>query len=87
MALASDLGAEVHWPAAHVTVADVTGAPLPAALVTLGGAIVLQAGPDGIVRVARTEAGPAEVRVHDPRSASRTLLLDFGTERLPSDGR
>lgn len=59
-----------------LTVQDADGRPVPGALVTLGGALVLQAGGDGRVRFVRTEPGPLEAAREDSRGGARLLLLD-----------
>jgi len=46
------------------------------ALVTLGGALVLQADARGKVRFARTESGPLMVTVEHPAVSARAVLLD-----------
>ena len=45
-------------------------------VVTLGEALVLETDRQGRVRFLRTEDGPIEVVVDDPRARSRTVLLD-----------
>lgn len=61
---------------------DVSGRPVPGALVTLGGALVLQAGADGLVRFVRTESGPLEVSCEDPGAGARIVLLDSARRHL-----
>ena len=83
-ALAADFAPESRWETDSFIVRDAAGAPLPGALVTLGGALVLQAGPDGVVRFMRTEPGPLEVGMLDPRATPRRLLLDSTSARSSS---
>jgi hypothetical protein len=49
---------------------------VPGAAITLGGALVVQTDALGTARVARTEAGPIEAIVDDPRLRARAVLLD-----------
>jgi hypothetical protein len=72
-------------PEARITwlqVTDDAGAPLAGEPVTLGGALVLQSGPDGRVRWALTEPGPLEVVAGDPRTGPRVVLLDSEPGRV-----
>jgi N-acetylmuramoyl-L-alanine amidase len=62
---------ETSWPADSLRAKDA-----PGALVTLGGALVLQADAEGLLRFARTEPGPIEARVDHPAVRSRVVLLD-----------
>ena len=64
------------WPVDSLEVHDADGAPVPGAIVTLGGAIELQTDPLGRARFARTEPGPIEALVRDRRVRARALLLD-----------
>lgn len=86
LSLAREFAPESHWNVERLVVRDAGGAPLPHALVTLGGALVLAADADGTVRFARTEPGPLEVVTDDSRTAARTLLLD-SAPRPSSDAR
>jgi len=52
------------------------GSPRPGALVTLGGAFVLQADERGRVIFARTEPGPIEARLAHRTTEARKVLLD-----------
>ena len=64
------------WPLDSLAVRDADGHPVAGALVTLGGALVLQADVQGDVRFARTEPGPIMVEVEHPALRARALLLD-----------
>jgi len=75
-ALAHDFAPGAAWPADSLRVTDAGGAPLAGAVITLGGALVLQAGPGGTVRFERTEPGPVEVASADPRAKFREVLLE-----------
>jgi N-acetylmuramoyl-L-alanine amidase len=81
LALAREFAPDAAWPPDSLVVRDAGGLPLPGAPVTLGGALVLQSGPGGTVRFARTEPGPIEVRIDDPRAADPVRLLDLGRVR------
>jgi hypothetical protein len=87
VALAHDFAPGTEWEAETLEVRDREGRPAPGALVTLGGALVLQAGPDGVARFVRTEAGPIEAACEDPRVDARTLLLDSARSHLLSGAR
>jgi N-acetylmuramoyl-L-alanine amidase len=87
LALAEDLANAPELPIESVRVLDGAGAPIPAALVTLGGALVLQADADGRVRYARTEPGPVLLETSDPRASPRTVLLDSNSSRVPAGPR
>ncbi|HUK61859.1 MAG TPA: carboxypeptidase-like regulatory domain-containing protein, partial [Dongiaceae bacterium] len=63
-------------PLDSLTVRDATGRPAGGAVVTLGLSTLLQTGPDGVVRFARTEPGPIVVEVTHPRVHTRHVLLD-----------
>jgi N-acetylmuramoyl-L-alanine amidase len=64
------------WPADSLEVRDAAGQPVAGAAVTLGGALVVETDALGRVRFARTEPGPIEASVEDPRVRGRTLLLE-----------
>jgi len=64
------------WPLDSLEVRDAGGAPVGGALVTLGGALVLETDALGRVRFARTEPGPLEVRAEHPSVSARRVLLD-----------
>jgi len=76
ISLAHDLAPGPEQPVDSLAVNDTDGRAVPGALVTLGGALVLQTGPDGRVRFIRTEGGPLEARVRDRRVSSTRVLLD-----------
>jgi N-acetylmuramoyl-L-alanine amidase len=65
-----------EWPIDSLEVRDAEGAPVPGALVTLGEALVLETDAGGRVRFARTEPGPVEAVVDEPRVRARVVLLD-----------
>ena len=67
---------ETDLPLDSLTVHDAQGRPAAGAIVTLGQAFVLQADAAGVVRFARTEAGPLEARAEHPAVRARALLLD-----------
>jgi N-acetylmuramoyl-L-alanine amidase len=87
LALAGDLAGGAAPAIETVTVHDGGGTPLPGALVTAGNAFVLQADREGRVRFARTEPGPIELEVQDPRASPRTLLIDSSSSRIPKGRR
>ncbi|MGH7731970.1 MAG: N-acetylmuramoyl-L-alanine amidase, partial [Candidatus Eiseniibacteriota bacterium] len=64
------------WAMDSLEVRDAEGAPVPGALVTLGAALVLETDRLGRVRFARTEPGPLEAVVDEPRVRARAILLD-----------
>jgi hypothetical protein len=64
------------WPIDSVEVRDADDRPAAGALVTLGGALVLQADAHGKVRFARTEPGPLMVVADHPAVSARAVLLD-----------
>jgi hypothetical protein len=67
---------EADLPVDSLRVHDAQGRPAAGAIVTLGGALVLQTDEGGVVRFARTEPGPLEARAEHPAVHARTLLLD-----------
>jgi len=76
LALAREWATQADWPADSLTLLDPAGRPVTDAAVTLGGALVLVTDASGRIRFARTEPGPLEVGVEDPRVRYRGLLLD-----------
>lgn len=76
VALAREWSGDARWPADTLEVRDADGAPLPGAIVTLGEALEVAADSRGVARFLRTEAGPIEVAVDDPRGRARRVLLD-----------
>jgi N-acetylmuramoyl-L-alanine amidase len=71
------------WPVDTLAIRDDAGRPAPGALVTLGGALVLQADARGDLRFARTEEGPMIARVEHPGIGGRELLLDSAPGNRP----
>jgi hypothetical protein len=57
-------------------VRDRAGTPVPGAAVMLGEALMLETDREGRIRFARTEPGPLEAAVVDPRVTARAILLD-----------
>jgi N-acetylmuramoyl-L-alanine amidase len=76
LGLADEWAPNGAWPADSLQVRDPQGRPAAGALVTLGDAMILQADAAGVVRFARTEPGPLEVRVEHPGLRVRAILLD-----------
>jgi N-acetylmuramoyl-L-alanine amidase len=76
LALAREWAPNADWPLDSLEVRDTAGRPVAGAAVTLGGALVLESDALGRIRFARTEPGPIEVVVRDPRARARALLLD-----------
>ncbi len=87
VALAADFAAADFGAPDTIEVRDAGGRPVAGALVTLGGALVVQAGPDGLARFIRTESGPIELACDDPRVNTRVLLLDSSRSHLLSGAR
>ncbi len=83
IALAAELTSPTaDWASDSLTVQDADGRAVVGAPVRLGGALVLQTGPDGIARFVRSEPGPLEVVVEDPRAPQRAILLDLERGRV-----
>ena len=76
LALAREFAREADWPADSLEVRDADGRPVAGALVTLGGALVLETDAFGRARFARTEPGPMLAEVRHPRVWARRVLLD-----------
>ena len=76
LALAREWAPNADWPPDSVEVRDAAGHPVAGASVVLGGALVLESDALGRIRFARTEPGPIEVEVRDPRAPARAVLLD-----------
>ena len=76
LGLLEDWAGSGTWPVDSVEVRDADDRPAAGALVTLGGALVLQADARGKVRFALTEAGPLMVEAEHPAVSARTVLLD-----------
>ncbi|MEO5987742.1 MAG: N-acetylmuramoyl-L-alanine amidase [Candidatus Eisenbacteria bacterium] len=76
LALARDFMPSADWSVDSLTVLDAEGRKVAGAPVTFGGALTLATDERGILRFARTEPGPIELTVEDPRVRLRTLLLE-----------
>jgi len=77
LGLARDLAADGgSWPLDSLQVLDADARPVAGAPVRLGAALVLATDDAGTVRFARTEPGPLDVRIDDPRVRLRDVLLD-----------
>jgi hypothetical protein len=87
VSLAREYSPSDDWAADTIEVRGSDGRPAAGALVTLGGALVLQAGPDGLVRFIRTEAGPIEAACEDSRVGARSLLLESSRRHLLAGAR
>lgn len=87
LALARDFAPAEDWDVHTIEVSDGAGRPVPGALVTLGGALVLQADGAGIVRFVRTETGPLEATCEDSRVGARIVLLESARRHLLSGMR
>jgi N-acetylmuramoyl-L-alanine amidase-like protein len=73
--LLRDLGAPEAEPDS-LELRDAEGRPVPGAAITLGGALVLETDALGRARFIRTEPGPVEAVVDDPRARVRAVLLE-----------
>lgn len=88
VALAREYAPEgAAWSADSLVLKRADGSAASGALVTFGGALVLQANADGVVRFVRTEGGPIAVRGADSRSSFRELLLDSDRGRTLTGAR
>ncbi len=76
LGLAREFLPQASFPIDSLEVRDPSGAPLSGASVVLGGALTVQCDRTGRVRFARTEPGPLEATVIDPRREARSILLD-----------
>lgn len=76
LSLAREWAPDARWEIDSLEVRDDGGAPVQGALVTLGGALVLETDARGRVRFARTEPGPLEAVVDERRVRARAVLLD-----------
>jgi len=76
LALAREYAPHASFTPDSLEVRDGAGRPVAGAAVTLGGTLVLESDALGKIRFARTEPGPIEVVVRDPRASARVLLLD-----------
>jgi N-acetylmuramoyl-L-alanine amidase len=68
---------DADWPADSLRVLGDDGRPVPAAAVTLGGALVIETDAQGLARFARTEPGPMLVEADDPRAKLRSTVLEY----------
>ncbi len=82
LALAREWAPDAPWPLDSIEVRDAEGRPVPGATVTLGGALVLETDGSGRARLARTEPGPLEALVDDPRVRARAVLLESERGRI-----
>ncbi len=88
LALARDLaGDTASFATDSVRVLDAAGVPVPGAPVRFGAALVLASDAAGVVRFARTEPGPIEVVVEDPRAPLKAVLLDSEHGRVLQPSR
>lgn len=80
---------DTSWPVDSLRVRDPRGGPAAGAILTLGGAMVLQADANGVARFARTEQGPLEVRAEHAAVRTGVVLLDSqrGVEMTGPVGR
>lgn len=76
LSLAHEWAPDARWEIDSLEVRDEGSAPVQGALVTLGGALVLETDARGRVRFARTEPGPLEAVVDERRVRARVVLLD-----------
>jgi N-acetylmuramoyl-L-alanine amidase len=76
LALLEEWTSGAGWPLDSLEVRDAEGRPAAGAVVTLGGALVLETDAHGSLRFARTEAGPIEALVDHPAVRTRGLLLE-----------
>lgn len=87
LALARDLTPTADWSVDSLTVQDAEGRAVAGAPVTLGGSLTLATDERGGLRFMRTESGPIEVVVEDPRVRLRTLLLESERGRTLTGAR
>jgi N-acetylmuramoyl-L-alanine amidase len=76
LSLAREWALPADLPVDSLEVRDDRGAPVPGALVTLGDALVLETDAQGRIRFVRTEPGPMEAVVDEPRVRTRLVLID-----------
>jgi N-acetylmuramoyl-L-alanine amidase len=67
---------DAAWPIDSLAVRDAAGAPAAGAIVTFGGALVLETDAAGMVRFSRTEPAPMLVTVDHPRVRARMVLSE-----------
>jgi N-acetylmuramoyl-L-alanine amidase len=77
LGLAREWAPDAAWAADSIEVRDAAGAPLAGVAVTLGGALVVETDAFGRARFARTEPGPIEAGIEDPRARGRVVLLEL----------
>jgi N-acetylmuramoyl-L-alanine amidase len=89
LGLAREWAPAAAWPIDSVEVHDEAGAPLSGVAITLGGAFVIETDALGRARFARTETGPIEATIEDPRARTRRDLLELtrGVVLTGSHGR
>lgn len=87
LALARDFGATADWPIDSLQVRDADGRPVAGAPVTFGAALTLATDASGTVRFARTEPGPIEIVIDDPRVKARIVLLESDRGRTLTGAR
>ena len=76
LALIREWAPDAALPLDSLVVRDGSGTPVPGAAVELGSALMLETDHEGRVRFARTEPGPLDAAVVDPRVDARATLLD-----------
>ena len=76
LSLVREWAPDAEWPRDSIEVRDGAGRPVAGVAVALGGALVLESDALGRIRFARTEPGPIEAVVRDPRARVAALLLD-----------
>jgi N-acetylmuramoyl-L-alanine amidase len=87
LGLAREWAPEAAWPVDSLEVRDAGGAPVGGAAVTLGAALVVETDALGRARFARTEPGPIEAEVNDPRASARVVLLESQRGAVLTGGR
>ncbi len=81
-ALLREFAPDAHWEVRTFVVRDGAGAAQPGALVRLGGALVLAADAQGLVRYLATEQGPLEAAFTFPTAGPRLILLDSANSNV-----
>ncbi len=76
LSLAREWAPEAVWATDSLEVRGADGTPLERVPVLIGGLWLLETDALGRIRFARTEPGPIEVQVEEPRIRVRRLLLD-----------
>jgi N-acetylmuramoyl-L-alanine amidase len=80
--LAAEFAPDSAWRADSVIVRDRTGAPVPGAPITLGGALVVETDARGVARFVRSEPGAMEAVVEHARVSARGVLLESPAETV-----